>query len=310
MTASRVPDEWPALPYAEWSDTKKTLQMLTQILGKLRLAIEPQKPEWLAAALYPTARGLTTRPMPWGTASVELTLDFFDHTLSVLMSDGRSHRIPLAPSRCVAEIYEELMADLAQLGIEVEIYTKPQEVPDTTPFPENRHDCAYDPEAVQRFFRVLTAVAGVFDEWRSRFFGKTAEQFWWGSFDLSVIRFSGKHAVAPDDKGYIMRYDLDAEFFTAGWWPGSDDSPEPGFYAYAYPTPQGCESVEVRPEHAGWVEAMGEWMMGYDAVRDCPDPRQAIVDFLHSTYGAVTALGEWDAKALEYTAPPPAAREG
>lgn len=190
MTASRVPDEWPALPYAEWSDTKKTLQMLTQILGKLRLAIEPQKPEWLAAALYPTARGLTTRPMPWGTASVELTLDFFDHTLSVLMSDGRSHRIPLAPSRCVAEIYEELMADLAQLGIEVEIYTKPQEVPDTTPFPENRHDCAYDPEAVQRFFRVLTAVAGVFDEWRSRFFGKTAEQFWWDSFDLSVIRVS------------------------------------------------------------------------------------------------------------------------
>ncbi|HEY3317774.1 MAG TPA: DUF5996 family protein [Coriobacteriia bacterium] len=309
MSDAHFPEEWPELPYAEWAATKKTLQMYAQMLGKARIALEPPQPEWLATCLYLNARGLTTGPMPWGTSSVELTLDVYDSTLSVVMSDGRARAVPLGVGRCVADVYADFQAALAELGVVADIWTKPQEIGDTTPFPENRHDCTLDAAQAQRFHRVLTACYGVFDEWRSTFFGRTGMQFWWGAFDLGILRFSGRHAEAPEDRGYIMRYDLDAEFVNAGFWPGDDDNPAAAFYAYIYPQPPGCEVAPVEPEHAGWVEQMGEWMMPYDAVRTSPNPRRAILDFLNSVYGVATTIGGWDVLDYEYTPPAPSKRE-
>ena len=303
MTPSSVTDEWPALPYEEWAATKKTLHMYAQMLGKLRLAIEPPQPEWLNVSLQLDAHGFTTGAMPWGTALLEARLDVYDGAIEIKASDGRMHSIRIAPDRCVADVYADFCAALADLGVEVDMWAKPQEIPDTTPFSENRHDCRIDLAHAQRFFRVVAAVQGVFDEWRSSFFGRTAVPFWWGSFDLAVLRFSGRHAEAPDDRGYIMRYDLDAEFMNAGFWPGNDSAPNPAFYAYLYPRPDGCEVVPISPEYASWVEAMGEWMLPYDAVIACDDPRQAILDFLDSIYGVATSIGGWDASDYVYTLP-------
>jgi len=308
MTALHAPNKWPALPYEEWADTKKTLQMYAQMLGKLRLAIEPPQPEWLNASLQLDAHGFTTGAMPWGTSLLEARLDVYDGAIELNSSDGRMHSIRIAPDRCVADVYTDFTAALADLGVEVDLWAKPQELADTTPFTENRHDCTIDLEHAQRFFSVLAAVQGVFDEWRSEFFGRTALPFWWGAFDLAVLRFSGRHAEAPEDRGYIMRYDLDAEFMNAGFWPGDDSAPTAGFYAYLYPRPDGCDVVAISPEHAGWVEAMGEWMMPYDDVISCEDPRQAILDFLNSVYGVATSLGGWDALDYVYTLPAPPAR--
>jgi hypothetical protein len=304
MAAPTAPREWPALPYADWAPTKKTLHLYTQIAGKIRLALEPPKPEWIGTALYTTARGLTTSPMPWGTASVEVTFDFYDHAISVFCSDGRARTIPLAPARCVADVYADVTGALSDLGVSVEIWTKPQEVPDTTPLEENRHDRTYEPEQAQTFFRVLTAIGNVFDEWSSRFFGRTSTQFWWGSCDLSVLLFNGKHAEPPADANYIMRYDLDAEHMTAGFWPGGDDSPVPIFYAYIYPQTPGAEKAAIDPEAAAWSDQMREWILCYDDVRGARDPRQALMQFLDSVYAAAGKLGGWDLSSFEYTAPP------
>jgi hypothetical protein len=54
-------DAWPELPYDEWRDTRDTLHMYTQVVGKLRLALSPFEPEWANVPLYVTARGLSTR---------------------------------------------------------------------------------------------------------------------------------------------------------------------------------------------------------------------------------------------------------
>jgi hypothetical protein len=294
---------WPELAYEEWASTKKTLQMFTQMMGKVRLALEPPQPEWLGACLYLRPRGFTTGPMPWRDGLVELTLDVYDLTMEFEASDGRAQSVPLGPDRCVADVWKDLVAGLAALGIDVEISTKPQEVPDGTPFPENRRDCTLDAEQAQRFLRALSAVYGIFDEWRSTFFGRTGLQFWWGSFDLAVLRFSGRHAEAPRDRGYIMRYDLDAEFVNAGFWPGSDEAPA-AFYAYLYPQPPGCDVAPIEPAAAGWVEQMGEWMLSYEAVRTSANPRQAVLDFLNSVYGVATTIGGWDTLDHEYALPP------
>jgi hypothetical protein len=295
---------WPELPYEEWAATKKTLQMFTQMMGKARLALEPPQPEWLGACLYLGPRGFTTGPMPWHDGIVELTLDVFDGTMALALSDGRTRSIAITGGRCVADVWGDLVAAFADLGIDVELSVAPQEVPDTTPFSENRHDSTLDLAQAQRFLQVLSAVYGIFDEWRSTFFGRTGLQFWWGSFDLAILRFSGRHADAPDDRGYIMRYDLDAEFVNAGFWVGSDEAPSAGFYAYIYPQPPGCAVAPIEPAAAGWVEQMGEWMLSYDAVRTSPNPRQAVLDFLNSVYGVATTIGGWDVIDYEYTLPP------
>lgn len=301
-------DEWPDLPYEEWAPTKKTLHMCTQMLGKARLALAPPQPQWLHSCLYLSPRGFSTGPMPTGPRTVSMGIDLFEPALWLRTSDGRTASVPLAAGRCVAEIWAGFKHAQGQLGLHLEMWEKPQELPDTTPFSENTHDCTIVPEQAQRFHRLLSIVNGVFEEFRSEFFGRTGVPFWWGSFDLAVLLFSGKKAVAPEDRGYIMRYDLDAEHMNAGFWPGDDASPHAGFYAYLVPQPPDCASAPIQPEHAGWVEAMGEWMMPYEAVRSCPDPRRALLDFLRSVYRVACTEGGWDGRAFEYARPAPAAR--
>lgn len=308
MKAS-VPNDWPQLPYSDWAATKKTLNLYTQLLGKTRLALEPPQPEWLGGCLYPNARGLTTGAMPWGTSSVEVALDFFAHTLTIMVADGRVKVIPLIPARCVADIYSDLINAFGEMGIRLDIWRKPQEVEDTTPLDENRHDCTYEPLQVERWFKVITAVRNVFDEWRSPFFGRTGLQFWWGAFDMAILRFSGKHAEAPANRGYIMRYDLDAEFMNAGFWPGDDKSPTAVFYAYIHPKPAGCELASINPTSAAWIEQMGEWILSYDAVLASSDPRRTILEFLDCIYDVAGSYGGWDLNNYQYVQPPPSKRK-
>ena len=298
---------WPALPYEQWAPTKKTLQMCAQMLGKLRLALSPTQPEWLHTSLTLDPRGFSTGAMPVGSRVLSVTLDVFDSAIVMRLSDGRERRVTIGPDRCVADIWADFSAKLDELGVAAEIWSTPQELTDVTPFAENRHDCVFVAEDAQRHHRLLTTLDGIFEEFRSPFFGRTGIQFWWGAFDFTVLLFSGEHAEAPDDKGYIMRYDLDAVHLNAGFWVG-DSAPHPGLYAYISPLPPGCEDAPVGPAGAGWVESMGEWMLSYDAVLACPDPAAAVREFLDSVYTVATTIGGWDLKRYRYIRPEPAAR--
>lgn len=301
-------DEWPALPYEAWMPTKKTLHMCAQMIGKARLALSPPQPEWLHTSLYLDGRGFTTAGMPHGTDIVSMGIDVYDSAIWIRVSDGRAATVPLGDGRCVADIWSGFRDALAGMGLDLDIWNKPQEMTDTTPFPENRHDCTIIAADAQRFCRVIASINSVFEEFRSRFFGRSSIQFWWGGFDFAVLLFTGKHEKAPDDRGYIMRYDLDAEHMNAGFWPGDDKNPHPGFYGYLVPRPAGCETAPIGSEHGEWVEAMGEWFMPYEAVRTSRDPRQAILAFLNGVYGVAITLGGWDPKAFTYKKPPPSTR--
>ncbi|MHB9004237.1 MAG: DUF5996 family protein [Coriobacteriia bacterium] len=297
------PNEWPALPYAEWAATKKTVQLYTQILGKTKLELAPLQPQWLAASLEVTARGLTTGAMPWGTMSVEVSLDFHDHTLRVALSDGRLAEVSLLDLPTVADVWSHVSDIYAEFGITVDMWAKPQEVEDTTCMSSDTRPAEYDPVAVARWWTVTSAVRGVFDEWRSPFFGRTHVPFWWGAFDLAVLRFTGKKAVPPEDRGYIMRYDLDAEFMNAGFWPGDDSAPDPILYAYIYPKPEACELAPINPKGAAWIEQMGEWVMPYETALETRDPRKAIPEFLDAVYSIAGEYGGWDLSSYTYEEP-------
>ena len=82
---------------------------------------------------------------------VSMGIDVYDSAIWIHVSDGREATVTLGPDRCVADIWSGFRDALAGLGLDLDIWEKPQEVPDTTPFSENRHDCTIVAEDAQRF---------------------------------------------------------------------------------------------------------------------------------------------------------------
>ncbi len=285
---------WPELPYAEWKDTMDTLHMELQIIGKVRLALSPFEPQWANVPLYLTARGLTTTPMASGDQVFQIDVDLIDHKALVLTSTGDTRRVALT-ARPVAHFYRDFMAALRSLGVDVQISTRPSEVANPIPFEEDISHSAYDPASATRFFRVLSEIDLVLKEHRSRFRGRTSlVNFFWGTFDLALARYSGRAVEPPPNAGVIVRRGADAEAICTGFWPGNAQVPAPTFFGYAAPAPAGIEKEMVRPEGAHWDPAMKEFLLPYDDVRRASSPREAILEFCDSVYSVGSRLGRWD----------------
>jgi hypothetical protein len=279
--------------------------MWTQIAGKIRLALSPPINHWWQVPLYVTSSGLTTSPIPFRDRTFQMDFDFLRHVLRIGTSGGELRELPLAP-RAVADFYRETMEALSALGISVKIWTTPVEVADGIPFQRDRKHAAYDPEAAQRFWRVLVQADRVCQEFRSRFLGKCSPvHFFWGSFDLAVTRFSGRtappHPGVPGVADRITREAYSHECSSAGFWPGGAAAPEAIFYAYAYPAPGGFSRAPVRPGR--YSEELGEFVLSYESVRAAEDPDAALLEFLQTSYAAAADLGRWDRGALERGTP-------
>ncbi len=296
---NELQSHWPALRWAEWRETAMTLHMWTQIVGKIRLVQTPWLNHSWHVALYITPRGMTTGPIPHGTKSFSIDFDFHDHYLKMHSCDGATETVELA-ARDTADFYAAVMAGLARIERPVTINTTPNEIENPIRFPEDRTNNSYDPAAAQRFWRVLYQADRVFKAFRAEFAGKSSPvHFFWGSFDLAVTRFSGREA--PDHPGgppnmplWVAQEAYSHEVSSAGFWPGSDAFPEPLFYSYAYPTPQGFADAKVGPEGAYWLEQLGEFALPLEALRESPDPDAALLEFLHDTFDAAADLGDWD----------------
>jgi Family of unknown function (DUF5996) len=294
-------DTWPSLPLEEWKDTCATLHMWTQIVGKVRLAQTPLVNHWWNVPLYVSARGLTTTAMPYGEIFFEMEFDFIDHNLVIECSDGASSKVELKP-KSVATFYQETMAALGQLGLAVQIWKMPVEIPDPIPFDQDHGHASYDPEYVNRFWRVLRASDRVLQEFRSRFIGKCSPvHFFWGSFDLAVTRFSGRPAPSRPDADPITREAYSHEVISHGWWPGQGPLGKPAFYSYTAPAPEGLSTAKLRPEQAFYSNDLSEYLLFYEDVRTAPNPDTALMDFLQSTYEAGANLANWDRPSLEKT---------
>jgi hypothetical protein len=298
-TPSPTAENWPALPLEQWKDTYATLHMWTQIVGKVRLGLTPLINHWWNVALYVTARGLTTSPMPYGTAPFSLSFDFIDHELVLQTCTDKRQVIPLEPMS-VADFYGRVMQMLKANDIEVKIWPMPQEVPDPIPFDKDRVHASYDRDAVQRFWTILQSVRCVFEEFRASFLGKCSPiHFFWGSFDLAVSRFSGRRAPQRPNVDRVTREAYSHEVSSVGFWPGGGPITGPAFYSYTSPEPAGFRERVVRPAGAHYDTQISEFILMYDEVRTAPDPDAALLAFAESTYEAGAALGKWDRNALE-----------
>ncbi len=303
---SQSPDAWPELPLAAWEDTRATLHMWTQIVGKTRLALAPMVNHWWQIPLYVSVRGLTTTRIPYRDGGFAVDFDFVDHRLVVETDHGGRWTTELA-QRTVADFYGDYMDGLASLGVDVRIWTRPVEVMEPIPFEEDDVHGSYDADAAHRFWHALAQADRSLQGFRGRFLGKCSPvHFFWGSFDLACTRFSGRTAPAhpggvPNLGDWVAREAYSHECISAGWWPGTAGSAvaEPAFYAYAYPEPEGCPEAPVAPAAGRYEWALREWVLPSAAVRDAADPDAEVDAFLESTYSAAAELGGWDREALE-----------
>jgi hypothetical protein len=294
---------WPALPYAGWAPTLRTLHLMTQIVGKVRLAKTPWLNHSWHVTLYVTPQGLTTGPIPCGDRTLELEFDLLGGSLEIRTGDKRAS-VPLGPTS-IADFFGQVMAALKALGTPVSINGAPNELPEAVPFAEDTVGRAWDADAVRRFHGALVQADRVLKHFRTGFLGKASPvHFFWGSFDLAVTRFSGRRAPPhpggvphlPDD---VAREAYSHEVSSAGFWPGGPGLEEAVFYAYAYPEPAGFREAKVAPAAARYETGLGEFVLPYEAVRTADDPDATLIAFLETTYAAAADLAGWDRTALE-----------
>jgi hypothetical protein len=293
---------WPRLRVDDWTATRDTLHMWTQIVGKIRLAQAPLVNHWWQVTLYVSPRGLTTSAIPYGAGNFDIEFDFIDHRLQIRSSEGGTRHVALEP-KSVADFYDETLRALGELGIAVQIQPTPNEVDPAIPFAEDREHASYDRDAVNLFWRQLVAANRVMHEFRSEFIGKVSPvHFFWGSMDLACTRFTGRTAPehpggAPNCGDWVMVEGYSHELSSCGFWPGGGD--EGAFYAYAYPEPDGFADYPVAPREAFYSKANGQFLLPYEAVRTAQDPDRTLLEFLRTTYEAAAVPGNWDRAALD-----------
>lgn len=298
-----APQAWPALAVDDWADTRDTLHMWTQIVGKIRMAQAPMINHWWQVALYVTPRGLSTSAIPHGNGLFDLEFDFLDHQLHIRASNGGRRAINLEP-KSVAAFYHELTATLTALDLHVDIMARPVEIEHAIPFATDTEHASYDPDHARAFWGQLVAAHRVLSQFRSRFIGKSSPvHFFWGAMDLACTRFSGRTAPphpggAPNCPDWVMVEGYSHELASAGFWPGG--SREGTFYAYAYPEPAGYAEATVRPRDAFYSGDIQEFLLPYEVVRTAADPDATLLEFWQTTYEAAAEHADWDRELLEH----------
>ena len=296
VTLAPGPAEWPRMEVAAWQDTRDTLHLWTQIVGKVRLALAPRVNHWWHVPLYVNSVGLTTSLMPSRGRGVEIGFDFLGHALTIRTTDGAARTMVLEP-RSVADFYEELRRHLRELDVEVAMYAAPVEVQESIPFAEDTQHASYDAAAARAFFGSLVHSDRVLHEFRSGFTGKASPvHFFWGAFDLAVTRFSGRSAPphpggVPNCPPEVMLDAYSDEVSSCGYWPGGED--EGVFYAYAYPEPEGYAEQAIKPAGARYEDALGEFVLPYRDVREAADPDAYLLEFLTGAHQAAESLANW-----------------
>ncbi|HET9235224.1 MAG TPA: DUF5996 family protein [Candidatus Eisenbacteria bacterium] len=290
---------WPEVPFVAWEDTRATLHMWMQVVGKICLALTPVINHYWNVTFRIAPRGLVTPLLTVGDRAFSFTFDFVEHRLAIEFSDGTTREIPLKP-QTVAEFYRQVMEILAEERIEVHIRTLPTEVPDPIPFESDLTHRSYDKQYVEVFWRIMLTIEPVFTKFRAGFIGKCSPvHFFWGGFDLAVTRFSGRRAPERPEADAMTRESYSHEVISHGFWFGNDDLPQAAFYAYAAPEPDGFSKAAVRPSAAFYFPNYSQFALPYQAVRQSRTPVQDLEAFFASTYEGAAMLGGWNRAELE-----------
>ncbi len=292
----------PELPLAAWEQSKITLNLYLQIVGKIQLALMPRKNHWWNITFLVNSKGLITHTMPADGFTFEIQFNFLEHKIELITSTGIHDSFPLANGLSVAQVYQQVFAMLDKLNIRANIIPHPYSMPDanpmTTPFKELTEYNSYNAVYVQKFWRILVWTCEVFTEFSGRFYGKTSPvQLFWHHMDLVVTRFCGRRAPDMGPGASISNKDAYShELISFGFWAGDENVRDAAFYSYTYPSPKDLDKEPLQPDAAKWQLSNGSPMalLMYDDLRKSADPHKDLLNFLESCYTAGATLCEWD----------------
>lgn len=296
--------KWPNLSYPNGKASFETLQLFTQIVGKIKLATLPWVNHSWHITLYISPRGLTTYYIPHNTLNFQIDFDFISHHLEISTDKGEIKMFSLK-GISVADFYKKIFQLLHELGIDIKIRPIPAEIMDPIPFEKDTIHATYDEEQVTAFHKALLRIQGVFMEFRSIFKGKSSPiHFFWGGFDLALSFFSGKRAPKhsggiPGMPDWVAEEAYSREVSSCGFWPGNEMFPAPAFYCYLYPEPDGYKTAEIEPSAAYYDTSLGEFILPYSDVQKSKNPDKMLLEFLKSTYHLGANLAKWDRDILE-----------
>ncbi|WP_150246108.1 DUF5996 family protein [Nocardiopsis quinghaiensis] len=295
---------FPDFPLDAWQDTKQTLHRFEQIVGKVRLHHSPRRNHWWHVPFHLTGSGITSRPMGMtdGNPVFTVDFDFVRHQLIVSSLDGGTVSFPLQ-GNSVASFYLRFQSALDSLGVDGTIpRAHPFDLPDADrPFARDHEHATYVPEQATRYWQVLSQVNMVLEEFAAGFSGKTSPvHHFWHTFDIAVTRFSSHTVPQPREAGQVVREAYSREVVSSGFWFGDDNVPEPCFYSYTAPEPEGLTGRPLSPAEAEWVPS-GDGhlaLLRYADAREAADPQATVLEFMESAYRAGAGLAGWDIEAL------------
>lgn len=287
-------EPWPTLAYNDFKNTGYLLHRIAQIIGKLKLSV-PFEPHWANVALWITCKGLTTGPIPYQAGAFSVEIDCIDHVVLLASTWGARSQFPIK-SKSVSEFTELFFDHLKKIGVLLQIYMVPQEVPNPIPFDEDTTRRNYDPGLANAWWRILVSVYKVMQRYHGKFDGETPSiGLMWGTFDLRDARYNGQHVPTTGiNAGYIRRNAMNEAQVETGFWPGNPEYTKPAFFSFFYPKPEGIENQQIQPKAARWDATLGEFILDYDDLLKEPNPDQALLDFFESTYSAGAKCAKWD----------------
>jgi hypothetical protein len=295
----------PYLAFDKWENTRITLHLIFQIIGKIRLKTTPRKNHWWYITHYVSTKGFTTHPIPLadGINTFEIIINVHKKSVQLQSSTGEEKEIQLIDGLTVSEFYKIIVGMLNDWGLHPKFINKPLDMGIDKPFDELTEYHHYDWDSIYQFWQMMLWNDGVFKEFSGRFYGKTCPvHIYWHHLDLAVTRFSGKLAPPMDSKARLLEKDsYSHELISFGFWAGDDNMPEPAYYAYAAPSPPHLDKEPLDPGQAFWIEANGSPMaiLKYKDLLENADPRESLLDFLESAYLAAAKLANWDVDALK-----------
>lgn len=289
---------WPELSYKDGKATYETLQLYTQVLGKIKLAILPWANHSWNTTLHITTFGLSTQTIPYQDFNFQIDLDFVAHQLRISTSKGETMQFALY-NLSVADFYKQVFDLLHELNINVNIMTTPSEIENPIPFKKDEIHATYNPIHANNLHHVLLRIQSVLMIFRQDFTGKASPiHFFWGGFDLSMAFFSGEKAPhhpgkIPGLPDWVLQDAFSHELMDFGFWSGTETVPEPSFYCYIYPEPELFHAGEILPEQAYYNKEIGQFLLPYSAVQESDNPNELLLDFLKSAYKLGSNLANW-----------------
>lgn len=300
MNSAKLPD----LPFENWNDTRITVHIILQIIGKTRLASTVRKNHWWYITLYVSPKGFSTFGIPVkdGFESVEIEFNIARKAVVISRSEGAEIVISLAQNPTIADFYKEYTSKLKGTGLSFDFVEKPFDVEIEKPFSSITEYHHFDWNYIEKFWKIMQWNTSILEEFSGRFYGKSCPvHIYWHHLDLVVTRFSGKKLPPMDAAARVLEKDTYShEQISFGFWAGDKNVREPMYYSYTYPSPKGIDEETLQPEGSKWQDSNGSPMalLSYETVKNSSNPRKAVLDFLESAYQAGAKRADWNIGGL------------